>query len=109
MKSAKAFLLLAFFAMMIIVDPAQGFGQGPPPDQPDLTIDAATRKEVIDTLLKRLNDAYVFPETAAHIGDAAVTVQRGKHSHVIDDHYRGVAGLACGKFVSRWTLWNCWI
>lgn len=70
MKSAKAFLLLAFFAMMIIVDPAQGFGQGPPPEQPDLTIDAATRKEVIDTLLKRLNDAYVFPETAAKMEQA---------------------------------------
>lgn len=34
------------------------------PEQPDLTIDAATRTKVIDNILKRLNDSYVFPETA---------------------------------------------
>jgi retinol-binding protein 3 len=34
------------------------------PEQPDLTIDAAARTQVIDTMLKRLNDAYVFPEVA---------------------------------------------
>src|SRR5262245_56761576 len=34
------------------------------PEQPDLTIDAATRTQVIDAILKRLNDSYVFPETA---------------------------------------------
>lgn len=34
------------------------------PEQPDLTIDAATRTQVIDTIIKRLNDSYVFPEVA---------------------------------------------
>jgi C-terminal processing protease CtpA/Prc len=34
------------------------------PEQPDLTIDAATRTQVIDAILKRLNNSYVFPETA---------------------------------------------
>jgi C-terminal processing protease CtpA/Prc len=34
------------------------------PDQPDLTIDAATRTQVIDTILKRLHQSYVFPEVA---------------------------------------------
>ena len=34
------------------------------PEQPDLTIDAATRTQVIDSILKRLNDSYVFPEVA---------------------------------------------
>src|ERR671925_247207 len=34
------------------------------PEQPDLTIDAATRTKVVDTILKRLNDSYVFPEVA---------------------------------------------
>jgi len=33
-------------------------------EQPDLTIDAATRTQVIDGILKRLNDSYVFPEVA---------------------------------------------
>src|ERR671919_463352 len=34
------------------------------PEQPDLTIDAATRTQVIDSILKRLNDSYVFPDVA---------------------------------------------
>ena len=34
------------------------------PEQPDLTIDAATRTQVIDGILKRLNESYVFPEVA---------------------------------------------
>ena len=33
-------------------------------EQPDLTIDAATRTQVIDGILKRLNDSYVFPDMA---------------------------------------------
>ena len=40
---------------------AVGFAQS---EQPDLTIDAATRTQVIDGILKRLNDSYVFPEVA---------------------------------------------
>ena len=35
-----------------------------PTNGPDLTIDAAARSAVIDSLIKQLNDAYVFPETA---------------------------------------------
>ena len=38
---------------------AQGPSAGP-----DLAVDAATRSTVIDSLLKQLDDAYVFPETA---------------------------------------------
>ncbi len=34
------------------------------PEQTDLTIDAATRTQVIDGILKRLNDSYVFPDVA---------------------------------------------
>ena len=34
------------------------------PEQPDLAIDAATRTQVIDGILKRLNQSYVFPEVA---------------------------------------------
>jgi C-terminal processing protease CtpA/Prc len=32
-----------------------------------MTVDAAARREVVENLLKRLNDAYVFPDTAAKI------------------------------------------
>jgi retinol-binding protein 3 len=34
------------------------------PEQPDLTIDAATRTQVLDGILKRLNESYVFLEVA---------------------------------------------
>lgn len=34
------------------------------PKPPDSTIDAATKSEAIDSLLKELNDRYVFPEVA---------------------------------------------
>ena len=33
-------------------------------EQKDLTIDAATRTQVVETILKRLNESYVFPEVA---------------------------------------------
>ena len=33
-------------------------------EQPDLTIDAKIRTEVIDNILKNLNDSYVFPDVA---------------------------------------------
>jgi hypothetical protein len=55
---------LALLAALMITDPNTVMGQAPP-EQPDLTIDAATRKEVIDSVAKRLNASYVFPEVAA--------------------------------------------
>ncbi len=36
----------------------------PQPQQPDGTIDAATRTEVIETALRKLHESYVFPEKA---------------------------------------------
>jgi len=39
--------------------------QGPAPqNQPDAAIDSTTKTQVIDSILKSLNDEYVFPETA---------------------------------------------
>jgi retinol-binding protein 3 len=40
------------------------------PEQPDLTIDAAQRTQVIDAILKRLNDSYVFPDVAKKMEQA---------------------------------------
>ena len=37
------------------------------PNQPDLTIDGKMVKDVIEAAIKNLNEAYVFPETAAKI------------------------------------------
>jgi hypothetical protein len=36
----------------------------PPGDAPEMTIDAPTRRQVIESLLKKLNSSYVFPEVA---------------------------------------------
>src|SRR5918993_1459245 len=54
-------LALAFFILCPDSASAQTPNGG---DQPDLAIDAATKTQVINELLKLLNDSYVFPETA---------------------------------------------
>ncbi len=63
MKSIRstANSLFAAFAIAILFSLA---ASAQPPAQPDMPVDAATRSAVIDTLLKQLNDAYVFPEVA---------------------------------------------
>jgi len=59
----RSFAHFIFFATIVVfvAGPRPGATQQP---QPDKTIDAATRTAVIETLLKELNDAYVFPEIA---------------------------------------------
>lgn len=55
--------LFALLALSFVLNPdmaraQQGF------KQPDMAIDAAARTQVIDAVLKELNDRYVFPEVA---------------------------------------------
>ena len=52
---------LAILCTLAISAAAAGVAQQ---EQPDLTVDAATRTQVIDGILKRLNDSYVFPDVA---------------------------------------------
>ena len=52
------------FVVVVTLVLAAGAALAQQPEQPDLTIDAATRTKVIDGVLKRLNDSYVFPEVA---------------------------------------------
>jgi hypothetical protein len=59
---SKSLTILASLVLLVLQLSAVAVAQGP--EQPDLTIDAATRTQVIDGVLKRLNDSYVFPETA---------------------------------------------
>ncbi len=61
----RIFYLVAVIALgfTFVIFPGDGSAQQPQ-TAPDLTIDAATRSAVIDVLLKELNEAYVFPETA---------------------------------------------
>src|SRR5918995_6640687 len=59
--ASKVIFRLAVLCLFALSGATLGFAQ---PEQPDLTIDAATRTQVIDGILKRLNDSYVFPDVA---------------------------------------------
>ncbi len=59
--ASKGIIRLAVLCFLALSIAAVGFAQ---PEQPDLTIDAAKRTQVIDAILKRLNESYVFPEVA---------------------------------------------
>jgi hypothetical protein len=61
-KTTKALFALA--ALIVALTQLSGVACAQQPEQQDLTIDAAARTQVIDGILKRLNDSYVFPETA---------------------------------------------
>ena len=50
--------------------PVVAAAQAPPPDQPDLTLDPAARKAVVDTLAERLERLYVFPDKAKETAKA---------------------------------------
>jgi retinol-binding protein 3 len=67
MKKMRAVLALALLAFCMLADPNAPpvVAQQGPPEQPDMTLDAAARKEVVETLVKRLNESYVFPDAAA--------------------------------------------
>ncbi|MCI0489245.1 MAG: S41 family peptidase [Blastocatellia bacterium] len=60
------------FAIAIVVSVlltlGNGLAQGPL--QPDLTIDATVRAEVIEGIIKHLNEGYVFPDVAAKMEKA---------------------------------------
>lgn len=69
MLKSRILYALALLAALMIADPDAALGQGQP-EQPDLTIDAATRTEVVHGVLKRLKESYVFPEVAARMEQA---------------------------------------
>lgn len=62
-SSLVHYLLVVIVMLVALLIPIRGLGQGPQP-QPDMDVDAATRTEVINNLVKELNDSYVFPEVA---------------------------------------------
>src|SRR5215467_15284538 len=59
--TSKIFFRLAIGCLLALSGAAIAFAQA---EQPDLTIDAATQTQVVDGILKRLNDSYVFPDVA---------------------------------------------
>lgn len=63
---------ISFTAVMlaaVLLLPTSNFAQGRA-TQPDLTINADTRTEVIEGVIKRLNEFYVFPEVARQMETA---------------------------------------
>ena len=58
LSAAAALAALSLLCLSTVVSAQPG------PQQPDLTITAETRKQVIDNALKRLNDSYIFAEVA---------------------------------------------
>ena len=80
-KAPFAFALCACFMLFAPTPtPAQA---APPPEQPDMTVDDAARKEVIENLLKRLGDAYVFPDTAAKMERAVrERLEKGEYDKI---------------------------
>ncbi|HEX8148319.1 MAG TPA: S41 family peptidase [Pyrinomonadaceae bacterium] len=80
MTRPQALFALALCACLMLVEPNPAPARQGPPEQPDMTVDAAARKEVVENLLKRLNDAYVFPETAAKMERAVrERLERGEY------------------------------
>lgn len=69
-----ALAALALACILILNDEALA---QQPPQQPDMPVDAAARAQVIDSILKRLNSSYVFPEVAKKM-EAAVRERAAK-------------------------------
>ncbi len=75
----KRWMYALAIAVGLLLNQRTLVAQGPP-DQPDLTIDAATRSSVIESALKKLNDFYVFPETAKKM-EQAVRERMGRKEY----------------------------
>jgi hypothetical protein len=80
----KKHMVASFLAVVMLtaiaLAPKTGLAQQGPPDQPDMTIDAAMRAEVIEGIFKHLNAAYVFPDTAKKM-EAAVRERMQKKEY----------------------------
>ncbi|MEN3330808.1 MAG: hypothetical protein V7641_173 [Blastocatellia bacterium] len=62
--------ILVLMIAAICLTPRAGLAQGPQGPQTDMTIDAAARTAVIESAIKNLNEAYVFPEVAKKMDQA---------------------------------------
>jgi C-terminal processing protease CtpA/Prc len=71
--------MLALAALAVAVRPSLAQG----PTQTDMTVDAATRRQVVDGVLARLIEAYVFPDTAVAMQRAIQNrVRRGEYERI---------------------------
>jgi hypothetical protein len=70
---------------MVAISSAVNCGAQSPRDQaqPDATVDAATRKQVIEALAKNLEERYVFPDIAKQMStDMRERMQKGEYDQV---------------------------
>ena len=75
--------LIPLLAALGAIVPSTAAAQPTQPTQTDMTIDAATRRQVIDGVLSALDRAYVFPEKAAEMTRAMrARVQRGEYDTI---------------------------
>jgi hypothetical protein len=70
MRKPAALIALVALVAMLAASPFETRAQQPRDNRPDLTIDAATRTEVIDTAIRQLNERYVFPDLAKKMEQA---------------------------------------
>lgn len=72
---------IALLLTALAVAPVARAQAPPPPDQPDLKVDAATRRAVVDTLCDRIERYYVFPDRARAVSKA---LRRRISGHAFD-------------------------
>jgi C-terminal processing protease CtpA/Prc len=73
MKTLARILVAAVLAIPLLAQPQQ--------PQPDMTIDAKTRREVIDRALSLLDERYVFPEKAKEMA-TAIRAKSGEYESI---------------------------
>jgi retinol-binding protein 3 len=83
MHTFKALFALALCACFMLGDPNAAPARQAPPEPPDMTVDAAARKEVIENLIKRLNETYVFADAAAKMEQAVrARLAKGEYDQI---------------------------
>jgi len=84
MKYRRALLALTGISTLILSKPASAQAQN---RGPDTTIQAVTRARVIEGVLRRLEEGYVFPDEAAEMGRAVrQRAQRGAYDNIVSAH-----------------------
>ena len=81
---ARAVLpVLALIAGAALAGPARAQFAPPPPDQPDMTIDAATRRTVVDSLATNIERLYVFPDLGQKVAkELRERLKRGRYDSI---------------------------
>lgn len=79
-RSVRWTITVSILAFLMSANIAPGQENNQPPDR---DIDAATRKQVIETILIKLNESYVFPEVAKSMETAIKDrVQKGEYEEI---------------------------